>query len=262
MGCGTKQENFGPVIGDGFRSGKPDVIAGILGMSGGIRSFINQLGPAGEAKFEYCLKPYTDGVASSTYLRFGSDVRIRGGRLGQQRVYSTPLFFQRHDPDAYYLHLEGISVGRDRLAFQRSDFEFHKDTERGGCIIDSGAPVTLMHGPLFDKVAESVEVYFQDLNILRVETPRGYFDLCFSPRPKDDKDYPAMTFHFQNADFVMDKPDTVFSIGGNDFCLGISRLDSHYDVMFGAMQQARKRILYDVMRGTLSFATEDCQLNS
>ncbi|XP_026430765.1 aspartic proteinase CDR1-like [Papaver somniferum] len=262
MGCGTRQENFGPVIGSGFRSQKPDVIAGILGMDGGPRSFINQLGPAAGGRFEYCLQPYTAGVATSTYLRFGSDVRLGAGE-GQQQVYSsTPLFSQPDDPGAYFLHLEGISIGRNRLPFRRSDFKYNEDTNRGGCIIDSGSPITLMHGPIFDRVAESVDAYFRDLDIHRIGEPRGYFDLCFSPKPKKDKDYPSMTFHFQDADFVMDKSDTVFSIGGNDFCLGIVSLDSDYDVLFGAMQQARKRILHDLMRGTLSFAAEECQLAS
>ncbi|XP_026383269.1 aspartic proteinase CDR1-like [Papaver somniferum] len=262
MGCGTKQEKFGPFIGQGFRSQKPDVIAGILGMGSGPRSFINQLGPAAEGKFEYCLPAYTAGVASSTYLRFGLDVRLGVGE-GQQQVYSsTPLFLQPDDPGVYFLHLEGISIGRNRLPFQRPDFEYKADTDRGGCVIDSGSPMTLMHRPIFDRVAESVEAYFRDLDIHRVARRRGYFDLCFSPKPTNVTYYPSMTFHFQDADFVMDKSDTVFSIGDIDFCLGILKLDSDYDVLFGAMQQARKRILHDVMGGTLSFAAEECQLAS
>ncbi|XP_026377800.1 aspartic proteinase CDR1-like [Papaver somniferum] len=263
MGCGTNQVNFEPFFGLGHRRRQPDVIAGILGLDGNPRSFLSQLGPAGQGKFAYCLKPYTDGTALSTYLRFGSDARTGGE--GQQ-VYQTPLFFHRYDPGAYYLNLEDIGVAEIRIRFQNRDFQYKEDTGRGGCFIDSGSPLTSLHEAHFDRVAEKVVAHFQGLDIRPLAGRRGQFDLCFSPKPKAVKDYPTMTFHFQHADFVVDSPDSVFySFSNNEFCLGLSRVRSEYaymNVVFGAVQQARKRILYDVMGGTLSFAKDECELAS
>ncbi|XP_026410069.1 aspartic proteinase CDR1-like [Papaver somniferum] len=139
LGIGTNQVNFEPFFGLGFMRRQPDVIVGILRLDGNPRSFLNQLDPAGEGKFAYCLKPYTDGTTSSTYLRFGSDAII-GGK-GQQ-VYQIPLFFHRHDPGACYLNLEDISVGEIRIIFQSTDFQYKEDTGRGGCFIDSRSPLT------------------------------------------------------------------------------------------------------------------------
>ncbi|XP_026437815.1 aspartic proteinase CDR1-like [Papaver somniferum] len=263
MGCGFNQRNFDPLIGSGYRSGNPDVIAGILGLNAGPRSFLNQLGPAGGNKFAHCLMPYTNGTAPSTYLRFGADARIGGG--GQQ-VYTTPLVSYRDNPYFYYLILEDISVGGNRLGFHPRDFEFQANNRRGGCLIDSGSPITTMYGPHFDRVAQGIVGYFlvnQGISLVPAAS-RSYLNLCFRKPSIPDFKYPTMTFHFEGATFLLDQPDTIFSITANDFCLGILRVPivGPFDVVFGAMQQARKRIVHDVGEGSLLFAKEECQLGS
>ncbi|XP_026437816.1 aspartic proteinase CDR1-like [Papaver somniferum] len=263
MGCGFVQKDFDRLVGVGYRSGNPDVITGILGLNAGPRSFLTQLGPAGERKFAHCLMPYTYGTAPSTFLRFGSDANFGGE--GQQ-VSTTPLVSYPANPNFYYVILQDISVGGNSLGFHPRDFEYKANIRKGGCFMDSGSPITTMYGPHFDRVAQEVVRYFlvhEGIQLVPAAR-RSYLQLCFRKPSEPDFKYPTMTFHFEGANFLLDEPDTIFSITANDFCLGIIPQPERvpFDVIFGAMQQARKRIVHDVGGGSLSFAKEECQLGS
>ncbi|XP_026458622.1 aspartic proteinase CDR1-like [Papaver somniferum] len=97
MGFGLVQPNFERSWGNNHLYGKPDIIAGILGLGLGQWSFINQLGATGQGKFSYCLEAFNSKIeGSDTYLRFGADAII--GQVGQ-KVQRTPIvvpeLFQR-----------------------------------------------------------------------------------------------------------------------------------------------------------------------
>ncbi|KAL8062212.1 hypothetical protein ABFX02_02G132300 [Erythranthe guttata] len=98
FGCGFK--NGG--IFDGGESG-------IVGLGGGTASLVKQLG---EGMFSYCLIPLSDNKSSSSKLNFGDSARVSG-----EGVVTTPLV--KKEPDTYYyLTLEGISIGSQRLGFR------------------------------------------------------------------------------------------------------------------------------------------------
>ncbi|XP_026383316.1 aspartic proteinase CDR1-like [Papaver somniferum] len=260
MGCGFLQKNF-TTIGNNHLYGKPDLIAGILGLGSGQWSFINQLGAAGQGKFSYCLETFNPNIeGSDTYLRFGADATIGG--MGQ-KVLTTPIVVPEFETSLYYLNLEDISVGDKRVGFPRGTFKVNTQG-KGGTIIDSGAPMSVMFKDHFDRVADLVKSHFDNLGIEYVG-PHQYFDVCFRLRGRFDiTNYPSITLHFQQADYVIPDYKANFIIFNNDIvCLGIYR-DNIYTVAFalGAMQQANKRILYNIMDRSLSFATEYCELGS
>ncbi|XP_012849648.1 PREDICTED: aspartic proteinase CDR1-like [Erythranthe guttata] len=98
FGCGFK--NGG--IFDGGESG-------IVGLGGETASLVKQLG---EGMFSYCLIPLSDNKSSSSKLNFGDSARVSG-----EGVVTTPLV--KKEPDTYYyLTLEGISIGSQRLGFR------------------------------------------------------------------------------------------------------------------------------------------------
>ncbi|XP_026430806.1 aspartic proteinase nepenthesin-2-like [Papaver somniferum] len=243
MGCGLRQANF--TMGDNGSKGKPDLIAGIIGLGRGPRSFVTQLGPRG-GKFSYCFEKYSGG---NTYLNFGADATIGG------QVRTTPMVRTNFVTSYYYLNLVGISVGGDRVPIPSSEFEINQDDQTSGCIIDSGAPWTTMYRNIFDRVAQSVEDYFLSNNGMRRAGFTGSW-VCFIPILGKEYTKPIIIFHFEQADYVVS--ETWFERQGN-ICLAMVSSDSNTPaVLLGAFQQVNKRILYDNMDMSLSFVDENC----
>ncbi|OVA15055.1 Peptidase A1 [Macleaya cordata] len=257
FGCGLDQENFG-LIGSGHEQQIPDYITGILGIGGGPMSFVRQLGALTQGKFEYCFQPWIHGTASNTFLRFGSDVRIRGGGQG---VSTTPMFFSPKTPTLFYLDLQDISVANRRIGFEPGSFAL-RQSGRGGCFIDSGSPWSVLHTPKYTRVRDAVVQYFAGLGVQPMNVGKYGFDLCFL-KPEGFDNYPKITFHFQGADLAVDEPEGGFFVTDHDFCLAILPWDKAFaDAIIGAIQQINYRILYDINGGALSFAKEECHIGA
>ncbi|XP_026377742.1 aspartic proteinase nepenthesin-1-like [Papaver somniferum] len=278
IGCGINQRNFGPAFGvpeirDGDQDFPPPIpapgtapISGILGLGQGTSNFSFILQLEVDKKFEYCLESYDleDADVSHTYLRFGSDAIIGEG----PEVLTTPIIQDPNFGTPYYLNLLDISVNNKSVGFEKSDFEIKEDGT-GGTVIDSGSPLTTMIRRHYEKVEEAVLEYFEGFGIRPVDSEPG-FDLCFRV-PDNFTKFPTMTFHFEGADFVIRQWSGIFASfhDVNLLCLGIISLDINdeegdfpYVVNLGAMQQANKRILYDLDAMKLSFTEAECNLGS
>ncbi|OVA15056.1 Peptidase A1 [Macleaya cordata] len=251
FGCGLEQKNFAQLKRE---EGTEEYITGILGIGGGPRSFLRQLRDRGQGKFEYCFQSWFTDIDSTTFIRFGSDVKI--GR-DTQEVHTTPLFFSPRTPTLYYLDLQDISVGNHRIGFEPGTFAL-KPNGKGGCCIDSGSPWTVIHRPKYDRLRAAVVQYFADLHMPAMGEGKYGFDLCFEKEAGFDN-YPPITFHFERADFVIDNKDAGFFILGDYFCLAIHGWDDDFaDALIGSTQQINHRILYDINEESLSFAKEEC----
>ncbi|XP_026400301.1 aspartic proteinase nepenthesin-2-like [Papaver somniferum] len=257
MGCGIDQRNFGPLFGvpekrDGDQDFPPPIpapgtapIAGILGLG------------QDTSNFSLVLQLDVDNK------KFGSDAIIGGG----PEVLKTPILQDPNFRSPYHLVLEDISVGNRRVRFQPSDHDFQIRADgNGGTIIDSGAPFTIMSMRHFQRVKQVLLNYFADFRIQPVDREPGMlFDPCFRI-PAGFNEHPEMTFHFQGgADFVIKQRSGIFTYykDENLLCFAIIGLyNLQFDVTLGAMQQANKRILYDLNEKKLSFTEEDCNFGS
>ncbi|XP_026429114.1 aspartic proteinase CDR1-like [Papaver somniferum] len=262
IGCGFLQENFEGFCGRNHLRGKRDLIAGILGLGSGEWSFINQLGVAGQGKFSYCFEAINWKLeGSNTYLRFGADAKI-GGAF--QKVHITPIVVTPFLTSLYYLNLEDISVGNKRVGFPKGTFKVI-DERKGGTIIDSGSAMSMLHKDHFDSVANLVKSHFNRLAVEYIGSD-GIFDVCFRLRGRfDTSNYPSITLHFQEADYVIQDYKTNFvMLSAEIVCFGIVKGSTNGGPAFilGAYQQANKRILYNLNDRSLSFATEYCELDS
>ncbi|XP_026385015.1 aspartic proteinase CDR1-like [Papaver somniferum] len=262
MGCGLVQQNFDTSWGNNHLYGKHDLITGILGLGSGQWSFISQLGATGQGKFSYCLEAFNSKIeGSDTYLRFGADATI--GHVGQE-VYKTPFVVPKlFKTSLYYLNLEDISVGNTRIRFPRGTFELNSQGT-GGCIIDSGTPISIMYRGHFNKVANLVKAHFNGLGVEYVGK-RYSFEVCFRlPGKFDTAKFPSLTLHFQSANFVIsDYKANFVTLDFETVCLGIFPKDEYTTpFLLGALQQVNKRILYNVMDQSLSFTDEYCELGS
>ncbi|XP_026384991.1 protein ASPARTIC PROTEASE IN GUARD CELL 2-like [Papaver somniferum] len=188
LGCGLHQENFDGAFGDNHKDGRPDVIAGILGLGRGPRSFLGQLGSAGQGICSYCFERFNRNFqASKTYLRFGADAIIG---TTARRVGATPLVVPgKSRKTYYYLNLEDISVGDKLIGFLRGTFELNSRGEggflrgtrgeggflrgtfelnsrgEGGTVIDFGTLISSMYKPHYGKVLDLVKAHFSELGV-------------------------------------------------------------------------------------------------
>ncbi|XP_026430894.1 aspartic proteinase nepenthesin-1-like [Papaver somniferum] len=281
MGCGLSQRHFGPAFGvpetrddDHAWNGPIPApgtapIAGFLGLGQGASEFslVLQLDDHTDKQFEYCLASYDlEGAdVSPTYLRFGSDVKIFERPAAE--ILKTPIIQDQNFGTPYHLSLLDISVNNKSVGFQKSDFEI-RGAGIGGTIIDSGTPLTTMIGRHYERVEQALIEYFEQFGIRDVNKPNPGFDICFRI-PNNFNDFPTMTFHFEDADFVIKNMSGLFVLfGDKKLCLGIvsspddPEVGSMFDVILGAMQQSNKRILYDVGVKELAFAEEECNLGS
>ncbi|XP_026458606.1 aspartic proteinase nepenthesin-2-like [Papaver somniferum] len=142
VGCGLRQDNFDRLFGDNHSRGKPNMIAGMLGLGKGPWSFLNQLGAAGQGKFSYCFETFNQNIkASNTYLRFCEDATIGAAA---RNVHATPIAVrEQFRTTYYYLNLKDVSVGDKTVGFPKDTFKLN-DQGEGGALIDSGARLSFM----------------------------------------------------------------------------------------------------------------------
>ncbi|XP_026459572.1 aspartyl protease AED1-like [Papaver somniferum] len=232
IGCGFHQENFEKFI-----------------------------GVVGEGKFSYCLETFNNKIeGSDTYSRFGADATIGDA---SQVIRIAPIIVPQFRAYQYYLNLEDISVGNKRVGFPRGTFEL-KSQKEGGTIIDTGVQISMMYKDHFDRVVDLVKAHFKGLGVEYTGTQKN-FDVCFRVCGRFDiTNYPSITLHLQQADYVItDYKANFVMISLQIICLGFSRRDQNRPAfILRAMRQANKRILYNVMDRSLSFATEYCELDS
>ncbi|XP_026459606.1 uncharacterized protein LOC113360299 [Papaver somniferum] len=95
-----------------------------------------------------------------------------------------------------------ISVANKRVRFPRGTFKLNSQG-KGGTIIDSGTPISMMYKDHFDRVADLVKAHFNELGIEYIGSIKK-FDVCFRLRGRFDiSNYPSITLHFQQADYII-----------------------------------------------------------
>ncbi|PIN05886.1 Aspartyl protease [Handroanthus impetiginosus] len=235
-------------FGCGFRNGGlfSGSESGIIGLGGGQASLVRQLGRLAQGKFSYCLVALSDN-ANSSKLHFGSKAKLSG-----RGVVSTPIV--RKDPETfYYLTLEGISVGNQKLEFHDPLLSNNsKAVEEGNIIIDSGTTLTLLPPDFYDKLVNALK---RTIKLKQIPDPQGFLDLCYFSK-EDAIKIPDITVHFKGAD-VKWKQDNAFVRTGEDaLCFAAQGV---FDLaIYGNLAQANFLVGYDLEKGTVSFKATDC----
>ncbi|PIA34658.1 hypothetical protein AQUCO_03700143v1 [Aquilegia coerulea] len=228
VGCGHKN-SLGEVTYD---------YPGAFGLNRGPLSIITQLGYGG---FSYCLVP-TDNTEAESSLRFQLFQKITGS--------STPML----DGDLYYVNLEGISVGDERLAIPPGTFNRTGDLD--GFIIDSGSSFT------------SLEPYSYSLLILAIEKriggrtpdPEKIFSVCYDAKAEDISKFPVITFHFTGVNLEIGPSNTWINQKktetGGIYCLAM--FQAFGVSVLGNYQQQNVNVQYDWRNKLISFQPMDC----
>ncbi|KAF5202073.1 Aspartyl protease family protein [Thalictrum thalictroides] len=244
FGCATIQRNFN-------FSARPNQINGILGMALGPRSFVNQLGTRAQGRFSYCI-PYATDSSHNIYLRFGQEARFRAG----QQVSTIPIVAGGGVLQAYYVNLLDISVGRIQLNFTPGYFSLKPDRRNGGCLIDSGSPLTALPPLAYNRVKDAVAAELARSHLQIIQKP-GY-DLCFQRPTSRQQPPPVIRFHFQGAVFTL-RQGAYLNLS-DAICLAFKSSGGlgGVSVIIGGIAQSDYRFVFDAGAKTVAFAREDC----
>lgn len=211
--------------------------SGIVGLGGGKASLVRQLGRLAKGRFSYCLVSDLDHSNSS---------KLHFGRVSvSKRAVSTPLV-EREPETFYYLTLEGISVGDQRLGLDSGGGD-----RDGNMIIDSGTTFTLLPPDLYEALENAVK---RSVKLERIEDPERELRLCYVSR--GDVEIPAITVHLRGAD-VRWKHENVF-IRTSDVSVCLAAQPSKDIAIYGNLAQINFLVGYDLVKKTVSFEPTDC----
>uniref|UniRef100_A0A7N0SX89 Peptidase A1 domain-containing protein n=1 Tax=Kalanchoe fedtschenkoi TaxID=63787 RepID=A0A7N0SX89_KALFE len=237
--------------------------AGILGMSGGTLSFVNQLTGRRQGRFSYCLPPlFRDGFQqASTVLRFGSDApRVSG-------LHRLPI--RLHDGNShYYVNLRDISINGRRLNIPSAYFA-ETGPNTGGCIIDTGTSITLISRPAYNILKQQMMQHLAAADSsLQIRTSMGQLDLCYIRNPpfQGYNHLPTVTFHFAGGVNLVVQRDNAFIVwdgnrGREVVCMGISPSYEDDVSIIGAQSQANHVFVFNLPARILYFGPHNCAQN-
>lgn len=193
FGCGNY--NRGILVGD------IKEVTGVFGMGKDSVSFARQMGGVIKERFSYCLLTINNRTKQS-YLRFGNEATTR------ERTSRTTPFLKSMQNTHNKLDLKDISVNGQRLGLKQATFP-------GGCVIDSGASVSLLHNKANSDVQMSIQKYFSKFKDVKRaaggEIPKEFLCYLF---PQTFREFPNMTYHFRGADREI-PPVNLFSFLGS-----------------------------------------------
>ncbi|XWS58649.1 hypothetical protein CRYUN_Cryun08bG0052600 [Craigia yunnanensis] len=216
--------------------------SGIIGLGGGDVSLISQLETSIAGKFSYCLLPISK-TGESSKMNFGSNAIVSGSG-----VVSTPL--TKKSPNTFYfLTLEAVSVGSNRIKFTGSSF----GSDDGNIIIDSGTTLTLVPEDFYSELESAVS---SQINATRVEGPEG-LSLCYDA--ESEYEVPDITVHFTDADVKLPPLNTFILVSDSVACFTFSSNQNF--AIYGNLAQMNFLVGYDIEKQTVSFKPTDCSKN-
>ncbi|CAA6669505.1 unnamed protein product [Spirodela intermedia] len=221
--------------------------AGLVGLSRGTNSLVQQLGPAIDGRFSYCLVPPSQ-KDSSSHLNFGDTAVVSG-----PGVVDLPMLSD-HGPYDYYLSLEEIIVGDAKVPVRRTP---SPEDPNVVILVDSGTTLTYLRPSVVDQIKTLIA---GRVHLTRMKDPDREFELCYLFRGSaDEAVIPDIVFGFKGGSWTLKASNTFVPIENGAKCLGIlSSQEVDGDAIFGSWAQQNFHVGYDLKRSTISFAPADC----
>jgi len=217
--------------------------SGIVGLGRGTASLINQLGPSIGGKFSYCLVPAYSKPNSSGKLNFGNAAVVSG-----PGTVTTPLYSRNGDV-FYYLNLEAVSVGSNRIEFENS---LANSGGMGNIVIDSGTTLSFLPTDIYSKLESAVA---QTIKLPRAKGSNQGSELCYKTG-SGKVDVPVITAHFSGANVLLYAPNTFVKLADDIMCFAFVPTKSR--AIFGNLVQQNVLVGFDLQKNTVSFKLVDC----
>lgn len=218
--------------------------AGLLGLGQNTLSFPSQTNSKYGGQFSYCLPDFGSSTSSGSFS-------VGQGSIPASAVF-TPLVSNLLYPTFYFVGLNGISVGGERLSIPTAVLG------SGGTIVDSGTVITRLVPEAYNALKTS----------FRRQTPGlpsakrfSILDTCYDLSRHGQVRVPTITFHFQNADVPVSDVGILVPVdnGGSQVCLAFaSASESDSFNIIGNFQQQRMQVAFDAGAGRVGFASRAC----
>lgn len=228
FGCGEKNNGlFGQA-------------AGLLGLGREEVSLIMQTSQKFGGVFSYCLPASS---SSTGYLSFG-------GGSAARNVQFTPMLSQTGMATFYFLDLQSILVGGQKLALSPSLFS------NAGVIIDSGTVITRLPPTAYAALRSA---FRKGMAQYPTAPAASILDTCYDLRGYKTIKIPTVALQYQGAAVSLDLMGILYAVTSSQTCLAFAPNGDDSDtVIIGNTQQRRFDVVYDVSKKQIGFAPGGC----
>ncbi|CAN8302655.1 unnamed protein product [Cochlearia groenlandica] len=225
IGCGHNNSGFRPTV------------SGIIGLDWGSSSLINQMGDRFLGIFSYCFS----GKGTSK-MNFGGNAIVSG-----DGTMSTNMF-RKGKSDFYYLNLDAVSVGENRVDTLGTPF-YSVD---GNIFIDSGTTFTYFPESYCNKVKDAIT------SVVKAERSNFAEDmLCYNADSIDV--FPRIAMHFAGGvDLVLENYNIYIDVEEGVYCVTIMCSGPGGEAVFGNRAQNNFLVGYDTSSELVSFKPTNC----
>ncbi|KAL6575628.1 hypothetical protein OROHE_001005 [Orobanche hederae] len=225
--------------------------AGLLGLGRGELSFPNQIPDRFTRKFSYCLKDLFSSSSSSkrSSILFGDSAVSRNTTFTPMVTNSVSYM-----STFYYVGLEGISVGGDRVQISESVFKLQANGS-GGVLIDSGTSVTRLATPAYNATRDAFRKASSNLTLLSEGV--SLFDTCFDFSGMTAVTVPTVDLHFTNLNVSLPFSNFLVPVYiAGTYCFAFAAEEGFS--IIGNIQQQGFRVAYDLEAERVGFAPDSC----
>ncbi|KAI3741894.1 hypothetical protein L1987_59572 [Smallanthus sonchifolius] len=221
-------------------------VRGIVGLGGGPLSLINQLEPAIQGKFSYCLtKQIHDASNQTSKIYFGDHVNV-----SWPNVVSTPLI---NNYSLYFVNLIDVLVGNKSSSYNHNE-SFLNNVEDGNIIMDMGSTFTSLPREMYLRFAASIT---KAIGGETVDSPQLPYSICYKDLSLDR--VPAVTFRFSGADVEVPPVNMLieYQYQKGVTCLAIISDDYAWGKL-GNLFQRNLMVGFDLIKQKVYFKPTDC----
>ncbi|KAL6569635.1 hypothetical protein OROMI_014149 [Orobanche minor] len=239
LGCGDDNE--------GLFAGA----AGLLGLGRGELSFPIQIRDRFPRIFSYCVADrYNSSSSKRSSILFGDSAVSRNTTFTPMLTNSVSYM-----STFYYVGLEGISVGGDRVQISESVFKLQANGD-GGVLIDSGTSVTRLATPAYNATRDAFRKASSNLTLLSPKRD-SLFDTCFDFSGTTTVTVPTVDLHFTNLNVSLPASNYLVPVdNAGTYCFAFAAEEGLS--IIGNIQQQGFRVVYDLDAELVGFASDSC----